>query len=205
MFSLQGNVLLKSVDDIMSTPDESGRRWINISLINEKLGQQYRQYMSQDSRLDDLRSRLESDYDKKVGTNWNSVYNDKLVDANELSLSKEELHEFLTLWISRSKTWIKENLAEFIQALSSKKYGQTQYDEVVVNQIELTGAVANLADIRGTKEQIDQMKRDIEDAVGPDNVVYIDSSNYDRANKQSNRATVTNFIIGQGGKIGNDD
>jgi hypothetical protein len=205
MFSLQGNVLLKSIDDIMSTPDESGRRWINISLINEKLGKQYRQYMSQDSRLDDLRSRLESDYDKKVGTNWNSVYNDKLVDANELSLSKEELREFLTLWISRSKTWIKENLAEFIQALSSKKYGQTQYDEVVVNQIELTGAVANLADIRGTKEQINQMKQDIEDAVGPDNVVYIDSSNYDRANKQSNRATVTNFILGQGGKIGNDD
>lgn len=205
MFSLEGNILLKSIEDIMSTPDESGRRWINIGLINERIGKQYRQYMSQDSRLDDLRSRLESDYDKKVGTNWNSVYNDKLVDANELSLSKEELREFLTLWISRSMTWIKENLEEFIQALSSKKSGQTQYDEVVVNEIELTGAVVNLADLRGTEEQINKMKQDIEDAVGPDNVVYIDSSNFDRANKQSNRATVTNFIIGNGGKISDRD
>ncbi len=206
MFSLEGNVLLKSIEDIMSTPDESGRRWINIGLINERIGKQYRQYMSEDSRLDDLRSRLESDYDKKAGTNWNSVYNDKLVDSSQLSLSKEELREFLTGWIGRSMTWIKENLAQFIQALSSKKYGQTQYDEVVVNEIELTGAVVNLADLRGTEEQINQMKRDIEDAVGgPDNVVYIDSSKYDRDTKQSNRAKVTNFIIGQGGKIGNDD
>jgi hypothetical protein len=205
MFSLEGNVLLKSIDDIMSTPDESGRRWINLSLINERIGKQYRQYMSQDSRLDDLRSRLESDYDKKVGSNWNSVYNDKLVDSSELSLSKEELREFLTLWISRSMTWIKENLEEFIQALSSKKYGQTQYDEVVVNQIELTGAVVNLADLRGTEEQINKMKQEIEDTVGSDNVVYIDSSNFDRTNKQSNRAKVTNFILGNGGKIGNDD
>jgi hypothetical protein len=205
MFSLEGNVLLKSIDDIMSTPDESGRRWINLSLINERIGKQYRQYMSQDARLDDLRSRLESDYDKKVGSNWNSVYNDKLVDSSELSLSKEELREFLTLWISRSMTWIKENLEEFIQALSSKKYGQTQYDEVVVNQIELTGAVVNLADLRGTEEQINKMKQEIEDTVGSDNVVYIDSSNFDRTNKQSNRAKVTNFILGNGGKIGNDD
>jgi hypothetical protein len=201
MFSLEGNILLKSVDDIMSTPDESGRRWINLSLINERIGKQYRQYMSQDSRLDDLRSRLESDYDKKVGTNWNSVYNDKFVDANKLSLSKEELRELLTLWIGRSMTWIKENLEEFIQALSSKKYGQTQYDELVVNEIELTGAIANEIELGETEAQIRKMKRNIEAAVGADNVVYIDSSK----NSKQAKAAVTNFILGQGGKIGNDD
>jgi hypothetical protein len=66
----------------------------------------------------------------------------------------------------------------------------------VVNQIELTGAVVNLAQLEDS--QIKKTKRAIEDAVGPDNVVYVDSAK----NPKQARVAVSNFIIGQGGKIG---
>jgi hypothetical protein len=202
MFSLEGNVLLKSVEDIMSSPDQSGRRWIDISLINERLGKEFKKYMSKDKRLSELKHRLKVYYDNEIGNDWDSMYNDKFIDKTEsMPLSGKELNEFLKLYIDRSVAWIKENSQQFKKSLSSKKYGNTEYDELVVNQIELIGAIVNLKDLKGTEAQVNQMKQDIESAVGPDNVVYVDSSK----NPKQAKAAVTNFIIGNGGKIGNDD
>jgi hypothetical protein len=67
----------------------------------------------------------------------------------------------------------------------------------VVNEIELIAAIANIAELGETDDEINQMKRNIESAVGPDNVVYVDSSK----NPRQAKAAVTNFIIGHGGKI----
>jgi hypothetical protein len=154
-------------------------------------------YMSEDARLDELRQRLKADYDDIVGDDWDSIYNDKFIDANELSLSKKELRELLTLYIGRAKRWMEANSEKFIKILASKKYGQTDYNELVINEIELIAAIANIVELGETDDEINQMKRNIESAVGPDNVVYVDSSK----NPKQAKAAVTNFIIGHGGKI----
>jgi hypothetical protein len=197
MFSLEGNVLLKSVEDLMSSPDQSGRRWIDISLINNELGENFEEYMSQDKTLSELRHRLLRFYNKSVGSDHFSVYNDKFIQKSKrIPLSDEELNQFLKRYIDRSVAWIEKNVDLFNRALDAKKYGNTDYNELVVNQIELTGAVVNLAQLEDS--QIKKTKRAIEDAVGPDNVVYVDSSK----NPKQARVAVSNFIIGQGGKIG---
>jgi hypothetical protein len=198
MFSLEGNVLLKSVEDIMSSPDQSGRRWIHLNLINLRLGNHFEQYMSKDKRLSELKHRLKAYYDDEIGDDWDSVYNDKFIEKTEsMPLSGKELNEFLKLYIDRSEAWIKENTQQFKKALASKKYGQTDYNELVINEIELIAAIANIAELGETDDEINQMKRNIESAVGPDNVVYVDSSK----NPKQAKAAVTNFIIGHGGKI----
>jgi hypothetical protein len=198
MFSLEGNVLLKSVEDIMSSPDQSGRRWIHLNLINLNLGNHFEQYMSKDKRLSELKHRLKAYYDDEIGDDWDSVYNDKFIEKTEsMPLSGKELNEFLKLYIDRSVAWIKENTQQFKKALASKKYGQTDYNELVINEIELIAAIANIAELGETDDEINQMKRNIESAVGPDNVVYVDSSK----NPKQAKAAVTNFIIGHGGKI----
>jgi hypothetical protein len=197
MFSLEGNVLLKSVEDLMSSPDQSGRRWIDISLINKKLGEEFEKYMSQDKKLSELRYKLLRFYNKSVGDDHFSIYNDKFIKKSKsIPLSDKELNQFLKLYIDRSVAWIKENTNRFNSALASKKYGNTDYNELVVNGIELTGAIVNLAQLEDS--QIKKTKRAIEDAVGPDNVVYVDSAK----NPKQARVAVSNFIIGQGGKIG---
>ena len=198
MFSLEGNVLLKSVEDLMSSPDESGRRWIHLSLINLKLGNHFEKYIAKDKRLSELQHRLKVYYDDEIGDDWDSIYNDKFIEKTEsMPLSGKELNEFLKLYIDRSVAWIKENSQQFKKALSSKKYGQTDYNELVVNEIELIAAIANIAELGETNDEINQMKRNIESAVGPDNVVYVDSSK----NPKQARVAVSNFIIGNGGKI----
>lgn len=199
MFSLEGNLLFKFAGDIMSSPDETGRRWIDVSIIDRGLGDQFSEYMSGSKRLNSLRQKLKASYNKKIGDDPSSVYNDRMIKSKTLPLSNEELRELLDLWVKRAEEWMQSHSEEFIRILESKKYGDTDYDEVVVNEIELVAAIVNITQLVGTDSQIKKMKRNIEAAVGgEDNVVYVDSAK----NQKQSKDAVTNFITGNGGKIG---
>jgi len=184
MFSLEGTLLVDAPGDINSSPDEAGRRWINIAEYDHKLHDQFIKYLSQDKRLDQLMKTLEADYDQP-GT----------ISKIKLSLSKKEINEFLTLYIQRCMEWIKDNSNKFLMSISKNLEGT--YDEIVVNQIKLTGAIVNLGELDGSPQKITRLKKGVEAAVGPENVIYVDSIK----NSKAAKATIDKFILSHGGKL----
>jgi len=186
MFSLDGNLVINAKGDINSSPDEAGRRWINLRPLerDQKLGKQFLDYISQDSRLAELRSILIDDYNQP-GT---------IADI-KLSLSGKELNEFLTLYIQRSVEWIKENANEIVKVMQSDNLtGISNYDEIIVNEIKLTAAIVNIAELGSS---IEKKKNYVEFTVGPENVTYVDSEKDPKLAK----ATIDKFILKHGGKL----
>jgi hypothetical protein len=194
MFSLDGTVIINAKGDINSSPDESGRRWIDLRDINGGLKRNFLSYMLQNKRLAQLKTILEKDYEQP-GT----------ISRITLSLSNKELYEFLTLYITRAMEWIKapagigDNSDKVIRALQSDSLrGVSDYDEILVNKIQLTGAIVNLVEMEDMPQRrIARLKKDIANAVGEENVLYVDSYKDKKGAKQA----IDKFILLHGGKI----
>jgi hypothetical protein len=194
MFSLDGTVIINAKGDINSSPDESGRRWIDLGDINGGLKRNFLSYMLQNKRLAQLKAILEKDYEKP-GT----------ISKIKVSLSNKELYEFLTLYITRAMEWIKapagigDNSDEVRRALQLDDLAAvSDYDEILVNQIRLTGAIVNLIEMEDMPQRrIARLKKDIANAVGEENVIYVHSFKDRKGAKQA----IDKFILDHGGKI----
>jgi len=199
MFSLDGTVIINAKGDINSSPDESGRRWINLSdfspYSDSKFAREFKDYLMLDKRLAKLRTKLMKDYEQP-GT----------ISKIKLSLSGKELNEFLTLYITRAMEWLKapnirggNNSDEIIRlAQSDTLTGVSDYDEILVNQIQLTGAIVNLIEMEDMPERrIARLKKDIANAVGEENVTYVHSFK----DRKGAKSAIDKFILDHGGKI----
>jgi hypothetical protein len=199
MFSMDGTVIINAKGDINSSPDESGRRWINLSdfspYSDSKFAREFKDYLMLDKRLATLRKKLMKDYEQP-GT----------IKDIKLSLSGKELNEFLTLYITRAMEWLKASSPdignhsdEIIRlAQSDTLTGVSDYNEILVNQIKLTAAIVNVVEMEDMpKSRIAKLRRDIESAVGKENVLYVDSYKDSKGAK----AAIDKFILFHGGKI----
>jgi hypothetical protein len=148
-----------------------------------------------DKRLATLRKKLMKDYEQP-GT----------IKDIKLSLSGKELNEFLTLYITRAMEWLKASSPgignhsdEIIRlAQSDTLTGVSDYDEILVNQIKLTAAIVNVVEMEDMpKSRIAKLRRDIESAVGNENITYVDSYKDSKGAK----AAIDKFILDHGGKI----
>jgi hypothetical protein len=74
----------------------------------------------------------------------------------------------------------------------------SDYDEILVNQIQLTAAIVNVVEMEDMpKSRISKLRRDIANAVGEENITYVDSYKDSRGAK----AAIDKFILFHGGKI----
>jgi hypothetical protein len=204
MFSMEGTVIINAKGDINSSPDESGRRWIHLTdLGDSRFYREFRDYMQADTKLAHWIWKLRDDYNKP-GT----------IKDIKLSLSGKELNQFLTLYITRAMEWIKApniiggNNSDEIRRLAQldNLTSVSDYDEILVNQIRLTGAIINLDSYRPnpysnanppSTEEIKAINAGVESAVGRENVIYVDS----RKSPSEAKTTIDKFILDHGGKI----
>ena len=104
--------------------------------------------------------------------------------------------------MQESRAWIKQNAQFYIKSLLNvqDQYSISDYDEIVVNRIHLTGAVADIArfgpspkspeSTPETRRRTAQLLRQLEAAVGRDNLVLVDS----RAAPERVESTIKKFI-----------
>lgn len=193
LFSLDGDLVLSAKGDIQSSPDENGIRWINLMYIDKKLGKQFLDYISKDKRLSELKAILEDDYDEVDKDDY------ELAPLKiKVSLSVKEINEFLILYLKRFVEWLKSNSDAILKAVQSDKVAaRSDYDEILVNNIELTGAIVNVFELEGSEKEIAKQKKQIESAVGAENVTYVNSYKQPKEAHQS----VDKFILSHGGEI----
>jgi hypothetical protein len=204
MFSLDGTIIINAKGDINSSPDENGRRWIHLTdLGDSRFYREFRDYMQEDTKLAHWIWKLRDDYGKP-GT----------IKDIKLSLTGKELNQFLTLYITRAMEWLKApnirggNNSDEIRRLAQldNLTAVSDYDEILVNQIRLTGAIVNLDSYRPnpysnanppSAEEIKALNAEVESAVGKEHVLYVDS----RKSPAKAKTTIDKFILDHGGKI----
>lgn len=180
MFSLTGTLLTQGATDLSSSPDQSGIRWIDLWEANESLYKSFTAHLAQNSKLVEMQKRLKQDFSSADGVA-------DTVDESPISLSPTEITQFMKLYMQESKAWIAAHAEDYFKALQtpSAENGSSHYDEIVVHKIQLTGAIADIAQFGPssrspkstpqTKRRTAQLLRELEAAVGPESLVLVDS------------------------------
>jgi len=133
IFYLEGTLMIRGDDDIMSEPDESGRRWIR---FRDDYHVKWRRTVDKDPEL----IKLEKEYSKS---------NDAISDNNKLDRSEKVsqlnkaygdfLHKKLYRYIELAESFVKANREGIIDEFINMESGD--WDELVLNEIELIDAI----------------------------------------------------------------
>jgi hypothetical protein len=110
IYQIEGNLQFDAPTDIMSAPDETGRRWVNIF-----------------SFPDNFKNRLEHEYEKY----------EKFRHMNEPSGSPKDLIEYYRLIDRIVKEHAKEIREYFTDIKKNREGRQSSWNETVVNNIEV--------------------------------------------------------------------
>ena len=124
MFYLEGNLIIRGDTDIMSEPDEQGRRWIQFPLdeVDEEWGSVY----SNDSEL----QRME----KELGS---------YTRARAEFIPKKQrdiLRDYVYRYIELAEKFAKKNKKRIIKSFRNN-YSGSDWDEILLNQIQLIDVI----------------------------------------------------------------
>ena len=124
IYQLVGKVLIDSANDIMSRPDEQGRRWVmgrDLNPVTYKLYQKFYKYMGSKKELQKYDEKYESTYD---------------ADTDSSSLTNKEKSEWIAAYIRLAEEWIIQHADEFRDTM--RKMPMDEYwNEVVVYDIHI--------------------------------------------------------------------
>jgi len=128
LFQLESNLLIKSDYDIMSRPDEQGRRWIDIGNL--------RNYKFFDFYWDTFIQEI----DKKFSTEWQqdlmyAASNNTDVDKNWIKSNSTTIRDYINFYIKKSEEFVLNRKEEFIKMFVSEK--DSAWNEVIVNNINV--------------------------------------------------------------------
>ena len=115
IFYLEGTLMIRGDDDIMSKPDESGRRWIQ---FRDDYHVKWRRTVDKDREL----IKLEKEYSESNNDNIDKI-----------------LHKRLYRYIQLAESFVKANREGIMDEFINMESGD--WDELVLNEIELIDAI----------------------------------------------------------------
>lgn len=113
LLHIEGNLMLDSKSDIMSMPDEQGRRWISNEWIDQ---------------ANDFFAELHK-------INANIKIELKIKSIGDLTVNKQLRRTFISEYIKRTEEHVLKNTKE-LKALIDSQYGGS-WDELLVNEINI--------------------------------------------------------------------
>ncbi len=131
MFYLEGTLLIKGDDDIMSEPDEQGRRWAS---LNGNVYLDWWEFLEQDSKL---KSILDDINGAKLFKYYTSDKSKKNVKNRG-----EILRKYVERYIQLAETFAEQNKSELADAFN---FGfdddPNSWDELLLNDIKLIDVI----------------------------------------------------------------
>lgn len=119
VFYLEGTLLVKGIDDVMSRPDNEGRRWITFD-------------------YGDVEELWNNEYEK-------NKFNRRGMEINDMeSFSKEqneEIRKFLKDYVDTATKFAKQHRSEILQYFLDKDNTYADWDELVLNKIKLISVI----------------------------------------------------------------
>lgn len=119
LYYVEGDIVLQSEEDIMSRPDNQGRRWLNFydipNRLADELGDKFERELEKDKEWDKLNSLRGKDADKSAG---------RLV-ARHIEIAEK---------------FAKKHKKQIRKAFRGN-YGNSPWDEIVLNNIELIDCI----------------------------------------------------------------
>lgn len=186
LYYLEGTLVLSSPGDIMSKPDENGRRWVNFdeqtSEQANKLHSKYIQRVFKGGGLGKTKDKI-----------LNMHYND--VDEDEIP-TPQELRTFMSGVIDAATEFAQKHAHDILIAFGKirQRYGE-EWNEIVVNQIKLIDVIydTDFADLNPALE--DKIIQSVSGkAIGVD--VYKDDPEDD-----GDMWKIADFIKKRGGRV----
>ena len=198
VFEIDGNTVFKGNFDLMSMPDDIGRRWIDFF---DGFNKQKNIIPKIDKRLESFRNKLTNQIESKFGL---SKLTDILREDKERTPEENKiLQQFLAYYIPITENFLIENKQLFIELINQDfDYG---WNEVLVNDVKVKNIICyvnhdkdvhryfnstimyELKDIYG--DDIEKMQKDLRSIASEE--VYI----------TNNSDEIVKFVKERGGKI----
>jgi len=128
LFQFESDLLIKSDYDIMSRPDEQGRRWVDIHDLKDAEFFETKWF----------------DFVKEINDKFPREWQELLIDAsqrNNVAWIKEnsvKISEYLYYYIKRAEEYVLNNKRTFLMAFNVESGSSYYYwDEVLVNNIKV--------------------------------------------------------------------
>lgn len=166
MFYLEGTLVIKAKEDIMTEPDEQGRRWFSIGYIDSDLGNKWLKILRNDKPYTSLQSMIQNSIN--IGMDIEGM-----VGLNEL------YRQIIKRVVDLAESFTKKNKKIILKGLMKKSY--SQWDEIVLNEIELIDAVY---DVSSDHFVIAKNKKTIENklkSIVSGNVYYVNTDDRSKA------------------------
>jgi hypothetical protein len=126
MFYVEGTLMIKGNDDIMSEPDEQGRRWVE---FDDTVYLDWWDFMNDDSKLTKLLDELEGDYDFAENRG-------------------ELLRKYVERYVQLAEQFAQSHKKEIIDTFNRK--GRGDWDELLLNDIKLIDVIWGKYDETGS-------------------------------------------------------
>ncbi len=128
LFQFEATLLIKADYDIMSRPDEQGRRWVDIGDLGNS---EFFEYEWMDFR---------EEIDKKFSIEWQqdlmyAVSDRYNVDKNWIKSNSIKIREFINFYIKRAEEFILSKKQQFLKMFISEK--DSYWNEILVNNIKV--------------------------------------------------------------------
>jgi hypothetical protein len=132
MFYLEGTLLIKGDDDIMSEPDEQGRRWAE---LHGNIYLDWFEFLEKDSKL---RSIL----DDMNGTRMVKYYTSSEKSKEDTKLRGEILRKYVERYIQLAEKFAEQNKSELANAfIFDRNDDPDGWDELLLNDIKLIDVI----------------------------------------------------------------
>lgn len=124
LMQIEGNIVAQSDYDMMSSPDENGRRWISINTfinIDKELEKAHQ----------DLLRRTDARFGKEFGMD--------LINPDIENIEGKKKAEFISWWISEAEKLMIQHKDAIIKSLNdnSDNSKTIEWNEILVNEIEI--------------------------------------------------------------------
>jgi hypothetical protein len=178
MYYVEGDIVLKAAKDILSSPDEQGRRWFYIGVYDD----------TQSIKLNNKFLKLIRGDKERMG------YLDKIfkTDGKERNIT---LQKFIKRHIDLAEKFAKENAEEIKSTvIGSTTYGA--YDEILLNKVKLIDVIWDKSYKESTPDPsfVKKTQNKLKSIVSG-KVITVDSQNEDISSK------VESFVKSRKGKF----
>ena len=124
LFYIDGEILINSNYDVMSAPDEQGRRWISVYYLEEERSPKF---------IQDYKNLL-SNVDNKFGKEFTM----NLINPDQTTENKAKA-DFISFWVTEAEKFVIKHKEEILLSLSRK--ARSPWNELLVNNIKIKDAV----------------------------------------------------------------
>jgi hypothetical protein len=131
MFYLEGTLLIKGDDDIMSEPDEQGRRWAE---LHGNIYLDWFEFLEKDSKLKSI-------LDDMTGTRMVKYYTSKK-SKEDVKIRGEILRKYVERYIQLAEKFAEQNKSELAGAFNfGFDDNPDSWDELLLNDIKLIDVI----------------------------------------------------------------